>query len=181
MKRLSFFLFSALLFHACSASVEVPTPEIPEPASLNYEDHASCMGRFFVAGSNEALAESAQGLMGQFSLHGVPVTREEAAPFRAVEELVTILYLPVHAEDTDYFEVLSRAAYNPVEGDTLFFKLGFFNANNNLESSAEILNEDVLLAALDSGNPVTLHMNVVSELGHGGYEGSVLPCVIVVE
>ncbi len=176
MKKLLFIFALLSIFGACTVS---------EKTSLNFEDYSSCYAATgFVEGSNEPLAYQGEdgSLMGQFELVGPVLIRQEQAPFRESEELVDVVYL----DPVNYTREMGILLYGTPHNKTLkeegfFFKLGFINADEDLESSAEIINPEIILDALETGDSVTLNMNIVSQLGHGGYEGSVLPCVIVVD
>lgn len=160
-------------------SIDLNEPVPTEAANVDYRKFDSCTERFFAGGSNEALAFKDGGLMGQFTLTGHPVLLEEEAPFRETPTFIDGVYLVPDSSHLELIELLIGTPLNMVIDEQFYLKLGFINGKGDLESSAEIVNSELILNAIETGDSVTLNMNIVNQMGHGGYEGSVLPCVIV--
>lgn len=182
MKKL---LFLLTLLSACTVEPiqestedsEVPSESARLDVNRCYENNAP-----IVTVDNEDFRETDQGHYGQFTFEGTITSIIGEAPFSG--ETVENIYLKVDENDGAAFQyyqslVEDGNTINFMQDDKLYFMLGLLETGK-VVSSASMTDETEakILAALESGEVISLTMLQAVEMGRGAGPGSTFACVI---
>jgi hypothetical protein len=170
MKKL--LLVTSLILLGCQTAMPlepVQTPAETAQAPLDYADYSSCTeAQAFVAGDNEALRWEDDGLRGSYSLNGTPVMREELAPFSGDE--IEVVFFKADDDGSAAFDLLVELAdqgnIDRIIDGSLYHRLGVLE-EGTLNSTAIVIGETDLIAAMSSEKQINMDFIQVSQLGFG--------------
>lgn len=180
-------LLAAALVGCTSPSTPLPEPE-PEPVTEVNDASASLDPQLCIDHLNDPTLkvdaepfriEDSTGI-GQFSFTGTVTQREVSAPFSG--EIMTAIYLETANNESEayrYFYNKADGTVDDISENGILFKLGVLNGED-LSSSASMDAETkaAILAALQTGETLTLTMLAAIQLGHGMSAEEVNPCLI---
>lgn len=178
-------LLLATVFLGCATPSSLPEPEplIEVDESSAVLDPQLCIDHLedptLKVDAEPFRIEDSAGI-GQFSFTGTVTQMEVSAPFSG--EIMTAIYLEVANDESEayrYFYTKADGTVDDISENGILFKLGILNGEDLISSaSMDAETKSAILAALQTGENLTLTMLAAIQSGHGMSAEEVNPCLI---